>query len=103
MFDLKPGGTWKYIMHGPNGHDYPNEVKFLEVVRPERIVFEHLVPWYRMTILFESRGENTMLSWRQEWDRTADDEKFKAFLIQANEENFDRLAAHLKIGLSSRR
>ena len=29
-------------MHGPDGGDYPNESVFVEVVRPERIVFRHV-------------------------------------------------------------
>ena len=23
-FDMKPGGTWQFIMHGPDGVDFPN-------------------------------------------------------------------------------
>jgi len=38
-FDLRPGGAWRFVMHGPDGVDYPNESVFVEVVKPERIVF----------------------------------------------------------------
>jgi len=24
-FDMKPGGTWRFVMHGPDGVDYPND------------------------------------------------------------------------------
>lgn len=24
QFDPRPGGDWRFIMHGPNGTDYPN-------------------------------------------------------------------------------
>ena len=24
--DMRPGGTWDYIMHGPDGTDYPNHL-----------------------------------------------------------------------------
>ncbi|MGA3067563.1 MAG: SRPBCC domain-containing protein [Tepidisphaeraceae bacterium] len=39
--DVKPGGRWKQTMHGPDGANYPNLSVFKEVVRPERLVFEH--------------------------------------------------------------
>jgi uncharacterized protein YndB with AHSA1/START domain len=37
--DVRPGGTWKHVMHGPDGTDYPSQSVFREVVKPERIVF----------------------------------------------------------------
>jgi uncharacterized protein YndB with AHSA1/START domain/DNA-binding transcriptional ArsR family regulator len=39
--DVRLGGTWKHVMHGPDGIDYPNRSTFTEVVMPERIVFSH--------------------------------------------------------------
>lgn len=39
--DVRPGGVWKHVMHGPDGTDYPNSSVFKEVVKPERIVFSH--------------------------------------------------------------
>jgi len=37
--DVRPGGVWKHIMHGPDGANYPNHSVFREVVAPERLVF----------------------------------------------------------------
>jgi uncharacterized protein YndB with AHSA1/START domain len=37
--EVRPGGVWKHVMHGPDGTDYPNYGVFKEVVKPERIVF----------------------------------------------------------------
>jgi len=39
--DVRPGGTWQHVMHGPDGTDYPNKSVFTEVVKPERIVYDH--------------------------------------------------------------
>lgn len=39
--DVRPGGRWRYIMHGPDGTDYDNRVEYSEVVRPERLVYVH--------------------------------------------------------------
>lgn len=41
QMDARPGGVWTYVMHGPDGTDYPNRSVFQEVVAPERLVFAH--------------------------------------------------------------
>ncbi len=28
--DVRPGGVWRHVMHGPDGTDYPNEIVFVE-------------------------------------------------------------------------
>jgi uncharacterized protein YndB with AHSA1/START domain len=40
-FDMRPGGVWRFVMHGPDGRDYENRITFDEVVRPERLVYRH--------------------------------------------------------------
>jgi uncharacterized protein YndB with AHSA1/START domain len=37
--DLRPGGALRTVMRAPDGTEYPTAGVFLEVVRPERIVF----------------------------------------------------------------
>lgn len=52
--DVRAGGEWSFIMHGPDGTDYRNEIVYTEVVRPERIVYDHISgPVFQMTILFD--------------------------------------------------
>jgi uncharacterized protein YndB with AHSA1/START domain len=41
VMDVRPGGVWTHVMHGPDGTDYPNHSVFQEVVYPERIVYAH--------------------------------------------------------------
>jgi uncharacterized protein YndB with AHSA1/START domain len=97
QFDFRPGGAWHLTMHGPNGTDFENESQIVEFEKPERIVFEHLRPfhWYRMTMTYRPMGERTELKWVMNLEASPDSEKMKAFIEQANEQNFDRLAAHL--------
>lgn len=40
-FDMRPGGMWRFVMHGPDGRDYENRITFDEVVKPERIAYHH--------------------------------------------------------------
>lgn len=39
--DFRVGGTWKHVMRGPDGTEYPNKSVFKEIVKPEKIVFSH--------------------------------------------------------------
>jgi uncharacterized protein YndB with AHSA1/START domain len=39
--DVRPGGAWRYIMHGPDGVDYANLITYSEVARPERLAYAH--------------------------------------------------------------
>ncbi|MBS1915251.1 MAG: SRPBCC domain-containing protein [Bacteroidetes bacterium] len=63
--DVKTNGHWSFIMHGPDGRDYPNEIVYVEVVKPERIVFDHIAgPRHRTTIIFEARHQQTILHFK---------------------------------------
>lgn len=33
--DFSNGGTWSFIMHGPDGVDYINNIQFIEIKNPE--------------------------------------------------------------------
>jgi uncharacterized protein YndB with AHSA1/START domain len=37
--DVRPGGAWRFIMHGPDGIDYPKQIVYREVKRPELLVY----------------------------------------------------------------
>ncbi len=39
--DVRPGGVWRFTMHGPDGVDYRNRIVFLEIVKPERLSYKH--------------------------------------------------------------
>lgn len=39
--DLRPGGSWRFIMHGPDGTDYENLIVYREIEKPAKIVFAH--------------------------------------------------------------
>ena len=31
VMNVKPGGVWRFVMHGPDGRDYKNEIVYIEV------------------------------------------------------------------------
>lgn len=62
--DMKPGGEWNLVMHGPDGTDYINKSIFKEIVLHKRIVYEHIsYPSILATIEFEDKGEQTFITW----------------------------------------
>ena len=90
--DVRPGGLCRYSMRSPDGHDYPFDGHYLEVVKPERLVSEgtiHGVPsqvvWTEVTFAeqeghakvtvrqvysFESAAtRGAPIGWNQQLDR----------------------------------
>src|SRR5882757_7467348 len=64
IMDIRPGGQWNLVMHGPDGRDYDNKSIFTEVVKYKKLVFDHVSePRLRTTVEFEAKGEQTLLTW----------------------------------------
>ena len=68
-FDFKPGGVWRFVMHGPDGRDYENRITFDEIVKPERIAYRHgggdIEPvQFRTTVTFDDLGAKTRVTLR---------------------------------------
>src|SRR6187399_3415825 len=54
--DVKAGGEWELVMHGPDGTDYKNKSVFKEVIRHKKIVYEHISgPKFLATIEFDDQ------------------------------------------------
>jgi uncharacterized protein YndB with AHSA1/START domain len=95
-FDLRPGGVWRFIQHGPNGANYKNEIVFTEIVEPERIVFQHVSPpRFEVTATFAAEAGKTRLTFQMLFETAALCAKVKVYAVDANDQNFDRLEAEL--------
>ena len=100
---VKPGGVWRFIMHGPDGTDYPNKIVFLEVVKPERLVYDH--GWdgegneadFHVTVTFAELGKKTKLTMRALFDTAAQrDKTVEEFgAIDGAKQTLERLAEYL--------
>ena len=67
--DIRPGGVWQFVMHGPDGMDYPNYMTFEEIVRPERLTYTHgddaNQPLdFHTTVTFDEMDDRTGLTMR---------------------------------------
>lgn len=95
-FEFRAGGTWRFVMHGPDGKNYPNHSVFMAVDQPGRIVFEHAPePHFIMTITLQAQGSQTSLTWHMLFDSAEIRDTIAVYAVPANEQNFDRLQAEL--------
>lgn len=70
--DVRPGGVWRFVMHGPDGVDYKNKVVYREVVAPERLVYDHVSgPPFHVTVTFAEQGGKTAVTMRMIFESEA--------------------------------
>ncbi len=100
--DLKPGGHWNYTMHGPDGVDYPNQTKYLEVEKEKKLVYDHGAsedrpPLFRVTVLFsEDHGRTRMEMTMSLATPEAADETKKFIKKAGGNATWDRLSEYLE-------
>lgn len=97
-FEFAPGGTWSFTMHGPDGTEYPNESVFVEIVPSRLVSIEHLseTHHFMLTISLQSKGSGTLVRWQQVFDTAEETNAGAHIVIEANEQNLDRLAAEVR-------
>lgn len=99
--DLRTGGFWSYTMHGPDGVDYPNTTKYLEVVKHSRLVYDHgghedRPPLFRVTVTFEEVNGKTKMDMTMALATPEAAAETKKFIKKAGgESTWDRLAEYL--------
>jgi uncharacterized protein YndB with AHSA1/START domain len=96
-FDLRPGGKWSFIMHGPDKGNYPNEVEFIKIDKPNLIFWKrHSKPLFKVLATFEEvSSDKTKIVFKMIFDTAEECNKLKPFVVDKNEENFDRLEVEL--------
>jgi hypothetical protein len=100
-FEFRPGGSWIFTMHGPDGTDYPNQSEFLEIVPGALIRIKHInLPHFALSISLESVPNGTFVSWIGVFENEAFAENARQFLETANEQNLDRLAREVSAALA---
>lgn len=99
--DVRTGGHWHYTMHGPDGTDYPNKTKYLEVETYKRMVYDHGAndtqpALFRVTVLFSEAKGKTKMDMTMTWPTPEIAEEMKKFIIKVGgHSTWDRLAEYL--------
>ncbi|RZL33897.1 MAG: ATPase [Pedobacter sp.] len=96
-FDFKVGGKWSFVMHGPEAGNYANECEFIKIERPTLIAWKrHSQPLFQVLFTFESLAENqTKIVFKMLFDTAKECSKLKPYVVDKNEENFDKLEIEL--------
>lgn len=102
--EMRAGGVWKYTMHGPDGTDYANEVRYEAVEIPERIIYttsggqeEDDDHTHRVIVEFRDSGGKTEVSLRMIFPSAAErDHVVKVYgAVQGLNDTMDRLGEYL--------
>jgi uncharacterized protein YndB with AHSA1/START domain len=109
--DFRVGGRWHHVMRGPDGRDYPADSEFIEITRPERIVYRNRQlddavfagnppPSFLRVITFTDLGNGTTLLKLEAYFDTAEN---KAAVVRrgfaaGTLESWEKLVAHLEGG-----
>jgi uncharacterized protein YndB with AHSA1/START domain len=107
--DIKPGGVWKFTMHGW-GQDFPNKIMYKEIIKNEKISYEHTGDdnpnddsHFNAVIIFEDAADGktkltmtTIFGTKAERDLVV--EKFGA--IEGGRQTIDKLEEHLAVMLA---
>lgn len=100
--DLRPGGTWIYTMHGPDGVDYPNIATYYVVEKYSKLVYDHgatenTPPLFRVTVTFEEFNGRTIMDMTMALDSPEAAKEIEKFIKQANgNSTWDRLGEYLE-------
>ena len=93
-FEFKPGGKWSFVMHGPDGKDYPNENIFQEISKPNKVVIRHdCNPYFTATLTIENVEGGAIVSWSQDFDNEEVAMNIAHIVAPANEQLMDKLLA----------
>jgi uncharacterized protein YndB with AHSA1/START domain len=104
-FNFTPGGFWRFVMHGPDGRDYENQIRFSEIVPPERIVYAHTGGSendnlesisFTTIITLEDLNGKTRITWRAIFPTNAERDLVisEYGALEGGIQNLERLAAH---------
>jgi uncharacterized protein YndB with AHSA1/START domain len=101
--EVKPGGVWRFVMHGPDGRDYQNKITYVEVVKPQRLVYKHggdkeVEPVnFQVTVTFRDQGNKTRVDMRMVFpSANARDHVIKTYgAFEGLKQHLGRLEAYL--------
>jgi ubiquinone/menaquinone biosynthesis C-methylase UbiE/uncharacterized protein YndB with AHSA1/START domain len=97
--EFRPGGAWRFTMHGPDGSNHRNESVFEVVERDRQVVILHVSPpRFRLTVTLSPTAAGTRVDWSQAFDDPQVADAVRHIVVPANEQNLDRLAAEVQAG-----
>ena len=96
-FDFREGGKWSFVMHGPDKGNYVNECEFVQIEKPSFIAWKrHSKPLFQVVASFkEISKKQTEVIFKMIFATADECSKIRPYVIDKNEENFDKLEVEL--------
>ncbi|MEV6267503.1 SRPBCC family protein [Kribbella sp. NPDC051936] len=101
-FEFRVGGEWVFVLHGPDGTDYPEWISWTEIVPPERIALVHGEyrtdpDAFESLITFEPDGTATRIEMRTVFPtkELRDEAVEKYHAIEGGQQTLGNLAAYI--------
>jgi len=84
-------------MHGPDKGNYKNECEFIKIEEPTLIAWKRFSkPLFRVVATFEEVSDGkTKIVFKQIFDTADECNKLRPYVVDKNEENFDKLESEL--------
>ncbi|WP_432561412.1 SRPBCC family protein [Kineococcus sp. SYSU DK003] len=105
-FEFRVGGEWEFVMHGPDGTDYPEWITWTEITPPVSISLRHGEfrddpNAFESVFAFTADGRGTLLRMRTVFPtaQARDEAVEKYHAIEGGRQTLDHLAAHVTEGL----
>ena len=102
--DARVGGEWRFDMHAPDGTVFANRIRYLEIVPPERLVYDHGSDrdddpnQFRVTITFDEQADKKTVVTMRQLHRTR--EQRNATIgwgaVELGYQTLDKLGEHLQ-------
>jgi uncharacterized protein YndB with AHSA1/START domain len=95
--DVRVGGEFVLTMRGPDGREYPNKIRYSEVVAEEKLMYTHGGANAEVTVTFEEAGGKTRLKMRMVFPSAeARDHVVKTYkAVEGMTQTIGRLGEHL--------
>lgn len=104
--NIQAAGYWRFVFRSPDGNQFPNVIKFIEIEKPDYIIYDHTddsgikkPQHFRTEVKLEEEGEATKITMKLIFDSEQDlqyvVENFNA--LEGGRETLARLEHILKI------
>jgi uncharacterized protein YndB with AHSA1/START domain len=97
--DVRPGGAWKFTMHGPDGTDFPNYIVYTKVVPNERLEWDHGSKegevMFKAVVTFKDEAGKTRVTLQNTMPTLEAREEAAKYAIEGGNQTLARLEQHL--------
>lgn len=101
--DVRPGGVCRFIMHGPDGTDYPNRFTYRDVVPARRLAYLHDADIdndpsaFAVEVTFTPKDGGTLIRMQSRFSSMAAREAIKAYnAIELGKQTMEKMAAFIE-------